>query len=93
MQLRYLSERCESDCTARFVRNVPVFIFLFACLLVAQFFAVIIIKNKSDEECGFVVVRSTGTLTALTVFIFVVSVWSWVEHLYTSGPSIQLKSP
>ena len=68
-------------------------LFFYACFLVAAILAVIIIENKSDEECGFVVVRSTGTLTALTVFIFVVSVWSWVEHLYTSGPSIQLKSP
>ena len=48
-------------------------LFFYACFLVAAILAVIIIENKSDEECGFVVVRSTGTLTEFTVFIFVVA--------------------
>lgn len=48
-------------------------LFFYACFLVAAILAVIIIENKSDEECGFVVVRSTGTLTVFAVFIFVVA--------------------
>ena len=30
-------------------------LFFYACFLVAAILAVIIIENKSDEECGFVV--------------------------------------